>query len=177
MRSIRIPLASQKYPNLFVTVDESDYDIVSQHQWRLRVWKGKQRTIFYAQTNVYVNGAWTSVAIHRLILRPNPDQQVDHINHDGLDNRRANLRICTPSQNMANIRKRSGHSSSFKGVSFNKRDRRWQAFIGDQGRRRYLGSFGSEDDAARAYDTAAWEAFGEYAILNFAKDDQQGRQR
>ncbi len=89
----------------------------------------------------------------------------DHRNGDGLDNRRANLRPATRSQNNANAQKRSNNKSGFKGVHWD--GRKWQAGIRLDGRQRYLGRFDLVEDAARAYDTAACALFGEFARLNF----------
>jgi len=92
-------------------------------------------------------------------------QQVDHINHNPLDNRRCNLRLCTNGQNTANARKhKDGITSQFKGVSWDKYAQSWCVQV--QGSR--VGRFKSEMEAARAYDNAARVAFGEFAHLNFA---------
>lgn len=110
------------------------------------------------------------MAMHRVILAAPQGFDVDHIDGDGLNNTRANLRIATRSQNMANIPKRPGCSSQFKGVSWNKRSGRWVANIGHNNRVVYLGGFTSELQAALAYDRAARDLFGEFARLNFAQD-------
>jgi hypothetical protein len=101
--------------------------------------------------------------MHRVILglADGDPTQVDHRNHDGLDNRRSNLRTATPPQNNGNQLKRKGTTSKYKGVSRYK-GRRWRAAI----QRRHLGIFGSEEAAATAYNVAASEVFGEYAHLN-----------
>jgi hypothetical protein len=92
---------------------------------------------------------------------------VDHVNGDGLDNRRENLRPATPSQNNANRRRSSVNSTGFKGVSLYKRTGRFRAYLGIGGTIRHLGYFATADEAARVYDAAAVEVFGEYALLNF----------
>lgn len=95
----------------------------------------------------------------------------DHINHDGLDNQRSNLRSVVQRQNSANQRKRShvnglATSSRFKGVGWHGQQCIWRADIQVNGVRKCLGTFASETDAARAYNKAAVEAFGDYACLN-----------
>lgn len=112
--------------------------------------------------------------MHRVILGVASEKWIDHENRNGLDNRRENLRVATNRQNLQNSRKRSGTVSRFKGVSFDKHYRKWQARIqactigpGGHVRRVFLGSFDDEEDAARAYDAAALASFGRFARMNF----------
>lgn len=98
--------------------------------------------------------------------------RVDHINGDGLDNRRSNLREANAAQNAANAGLRSDSVSGFKGVYPNTAGGLpWKAEIRANGKRRYLGIFGDPATAARAYDAAAREAFGEFARLNFPQEN------
>jgi len=92
---------------------------------------------------------------------------IDHINGNGLDDRRANMRTCTNQQNMRNLRKRRSGSSIYKGVYYDKRRRTWYARICHNGKNIHLGTFATEIEAARAYDRAARRLFGEFARLNF----------
>jgi hypothetical protein len=92
---------------------------------------------------------------------------VDHVDHNGLNNRRSNLRAATKAQNAANERKRPGCSSQYKGVVWHRN--RWQARIEIGDEYRYLGRFVSEEEAARAYDAAAVTAWGQYANPNFPR--------
>jgi hypothetical protein len=108
--------------------------------------------------------------MHRLIWEmhngPIPeDKEIDHINHDGLDNRMVNLRLCTRRQNNANQRKARG-SSRFKGVTWDELHQKWRAQVGYENKRIYLGIFDSETEAAGAYDAKAKELFGEFAAVN-----------
>lgn len=108
------------------------------------------------------------VGMHRVITSAPPGMEVDHINGNGLDNRRGNLRVCTKSGNQRNQRVQSrAKTSVFKGVSRWKKNNRWAAFIKLGGRPTYLGSFKSEVDAALAYDAAARKHFGAFARTNF----------
>ena len=100
----------------------------------------------------------------RLIMDAPNECVVDHINGNPLDNRRANLRLCTQAENNLN---RGATKGSFKGVWIDKRYGSWIAQIGHNGKRRHLGSFATPEDAARAYDTAARELHGNFAHLNF----------
>ena len=114
------------------------------------------------------DGKQHSIAMHRNILglAYGDGKQVDHINHDKLDNRRENLRICSYAQNQMNQRPQNG-TSSYKGVNFHKQRGKWQARITIDGKQKYLGSFKIEELAALAYDMAAVYNFGEYACTNF----------
>ncbi len=106
--------------------------------------------------------------LHRLImdLQPNSHLEVDHINHDTLDNRKLNLRVCTHKENTRNRKIGSSNTSGFKGIDFKKDTGKWTARIGVNGDREYLGSFVNILDAAKAYDKKAVELFGEFAATN-----------
>jgi hypothetical protein len=107
--------------------------------------------------------------MHRTILGAPQGHMVDHINRDGLDNRRINLRAATRAQNACNAIKRHSirSTSQFKGVHWDKARSRWAAQIKKLGKVTNIGRFISEEDAARAYDTAAKKVYGEFARLNF----------
>jgi hypothetical protein len=96
--------------------------------------------------------------------------EIDHIDGNGLNCQRANLRWATRAQNMANRRKLRKGANRFKGVSFLARLDKYQAYIGSGGTRRYLGVFTSEENAARAYDRAALDMYGPFASLNFPQE-------
>ena len=157
------PTAYVPVGDLRALVDAPDLALVSGHTWRpLRGHNGK----VYAYANR--NGL---IYMHRLILGTPPGMETDHRNGDGLDNRRANLRVATPSQNSANMGKparpdRSAHTSRFKGVSWDRTRQKWLAKICLNGLHRNLGRYESESDAAHAYDRAAIEAWGEFASVN-----------
>jgi hypothetical protein len=143
-------------------IDAEDIEIVSAYVWHLR--KVGKNPIFYAFAKV--NGK--DVGMHNLLMKPPKGFEVDHINHDGLDNRRKhNLRICTKSQNIANSRIHiSNKSSKFKGVSFDKKSKKWAAYIRINYKQIHIGYFANENEAARAYDIKAKEIFGNFAFTN-----------
>ena len=156
-----IPLGPRALPAL---VDDEDYDrVVAAGPWHA----SKRGATYYARHNERKpEGGYRSYSMHQIVLDPSPGLEIDHINGDGLDNRRGNLRAATRSQNNANRNKRSSATSSrFKGVIFV--PAHWEANINAQGRQHYLGRFDSEEAAARAYDEAAVMLHGEYAKVNF----------
>jgi len=144
-------------------VDDQDYEELSKYKW----YAHKTRCAVYAVKNAPIAGGQVMIHMHRHLLQASTSQQVDHINSDGLDNRRSNLRFCTTSQNMQNQRKTHG-TSRFKGVCWHKQRCRWQASIVINSTFRYLGLFDSQYDAAEAYDIEARNYFGEFARLNFS---------
>ena len=146
-----IPLTQGKV----AIVDDSDYERVIQHKW---CYDGQG----YATANV--NGKQDRM--HRFILKAKAGEHVDHVNMDGLDNRRCNIRICNNSQNHANTRLRSDNTTGYKGVSFIKRDNIFQAKIEVNGHHMNLGSFKDPIEAALKYNEAALKHFGEFAYLN-----------
>lgn len=110
--------------------------------------------------------------MHRIILgraighKLQPGEYCDHINGNALDNRRCNLRVATTSQNMMNKRKLKPGRSAFKGVTWHKQNRGWAARITCDGKQRTIGVYETPEQAARAYDAAAIEYFGEFARTN-----------
>lgn len=113
-----------------------------------------------------------TVYMHRLVLNVGPRTEIDHVNMDGLDNRRANLRRVNRSQNMANSKSRGG-ASRYKGVS--RARKRWGAWIMVAGKSRNLGHFDTEEEAALAYNAAAVQAWGAHARLNEVPGDVTAR--
>ncbi len=139
-------------------IDDQDLSVVAGYKWYVR----EEPRNSYAWRHVVLPNGKLSVRLMHNILTG--WSYVDHINGNGLDNRRCNLRQATNSLNQANKMKVRG-TSQFKGV--HGRMGKWTAQIKVQGRRRHLGSFGDEVDAAKAYDAAARESFGAFAALNF----------
>jgi hypothetical protein len=107
--------------------------------------------------------------MHRKVIHPPDHLVVDHINHNGLDNRKANIRPATRAQNNFNklIVKRKDSSSKYKGVNWKKCKKKWQARIHVNGECKFIGYFKDEIQAAKAYDKAAKKYHGEFASLNF----------
>jgi hypothetical protein len=143
----------------FAIVDAADYDWLKKYKWHLLVVRNK---IFYAGS--YFDGRF--VKMHRLIMNPPSDMVIDHIDRNGLNNTRSNLRICTARQNSYN-RKGRPTASKYKGVIWSTRRNKWIARIRNFGMSKQIGSFKNEISAAKAYDLKAAELFGEFAYLNF----------
>lgn len=156
-----IPLSSRKYPGLVALVDADDAEMVGAHRWHPHVQTGVGHHNTYAWAHVQKpDGRRSTIRLHTLLTGWS---LVDHVDGDGLNNRRANLRPATVSQNGGNMRSRTG-ASKYKGVHALGRGRSgWQAMICTT----YLGQFSDEVAAARAYDAAAIEKWGDYALLNF----------
>ena len=133
----------------YALVDDDDYEELSQYKWYAL---SSDRYTTYAWRKSRRDDGRITVRMHRQIMDAPAGKQVDHINHDGLDNRRENLRLCSPSQNMRNSRKRKGTSSRYKGVYWQKDRSAWRAQAYLNGKLIYLGTFRDEDDAARAYN-------------------------
>jgi AP2 domain/HNH endonuclease len=146
-------------------VDDEDFDRVAAiGKW----YANPSCQTFYARKNFSVGTRraprYTSLLMHTLITGW---ALVDHVNHNGLDNRRANLRQATEQQNSRNRRLRSDNTTGYKGVSFRSKRGDWTACIWDGHRTRHLGRHSNPISAAIAYDVAARQLFGEFAHLNF----------
>jgi hypothetical protein len=143
-------------------VDDEDYENVNQFKW----FANPDKHTTYASRTDYSGGSKKHIKMHRFIMGYPVGMLVDHINRNGLDNRRCNLRITTHQQNQANSISKSD-SSRFKGVSRDKRKEKWYASIRKNKKDHYIGRYDIEEDAARVYDRRAIEFFGEFARLNF----------
>jgi hypothetical protein len=154
-------------------VDDEDYERLSKNKWYVVVSNPKTVPIIYAARSVHSPRSQGShmqqIWMHREVLglpRTRTPEQADHRNGETLDNRRNNLRVATRSQNGGNRRKSGGCVSIFKGVDIFKPNGRWRAMIGRNGAKKHLGYFGTEKEAALAYNAAALARWGEFARLN-----------
>lgn len=170
-----VPLHGEKAAGRVALVDDGDYGLVMQYRWN--VWEdpgpGHRHTRGhgpYAMTKITRGGVETTTRMHQMITGW---PLTDHKDHDGLNNQRSNLRRATVRQNGLNSRPALNRSSRFKGVSWHKQSQRWSALIRSLGTAHELGFYRDETDAARAYDAAARELFGEFAYLNFPESHQR----
>jgi len=145
----------------FATVDAADYEWLSRYKW----------TALVTGSKVYAIRAekGKTILMHRQITNAPADKVVDHIDGNGSNNRRANLRLCTKAQNLYNSKPRASRSQ-YKGVRYDKRTQKWIAEITYLGKKHYLGSFDDEIEAAKAYDRQARKFFGEFARPNFLEE-------
>lgn len=144
-------------------VDDLDYDDLTQWRWR-RIRDGRN---FYAARDVKIApNKYRVLRMHTYLLPGN--EAVDHIDHNGLNNQRVNLRPSTHAQNTRNKSKKLNSSSQYLGVSWypHKGMNKWRVQIEFEGKNRHVGYYSSEIDAALAYNRRALELFGEFANLN-----------
>lgn len=147
----------------YALVDDEDYQEISKHKW----FAIKSCNTSYAIRYTITAQSMTSTRMHRQILNINDSKvYVDHKDHNGLNNQRSNIRLCTPKQNRCNIGKHLKGTSKYKGVIFHKGQQAWVASIGNGKDRYHLGTFNNEVEAAAAYNIKAKELFGEFAFLN-----------
>lgn len=144
-------------------VDEDDLPrVLSAGPWQIRgatkVWS------LYVARGVYRGvGKQVTELLHRFLLNPPRDMFVDHINGNGLDNRRTNLRLATREQNARNAKRPRTSSSGLKGACWDRRDQRWRSTIRLDGRKVSLGYFRTAEEAHRAYCEASAKHYGEFA--------------
>jgi hypothetical protein len=157
-------LAIELTQNQFAIVDEEDYDFLNQYKWYADYQPGIYG--FYARRNLYlgvIDGKekWKAIMMHRLIMERFLGRElerrevIDHINHDSLDNRRCNLRVASQRQNTQNRNEKS--SSKYPGVYWHNPTQKWHAQITINGKRKHLGLFVDEREAAKAYEEACRE--------------------
>lgn len=156
----RIKLTQGKY----AIVDVEDFEKLKGYSWHAK----RCRCNYYVSRAYIRDGKKTTMTMHRQIMQAADELFVDHVNHNGLDNRRANLRVVTLQQNNWNNRQGFDRGKSkYKGVKWDKRRKKWCVVLSHKGSQRYIGHFADEVEAARAYDNAAKSHRGRFAALNF----------
>jgi len=140
-------------------VDDKDFDELSQFNWY-------ETQCGYAKRHKRIEGKLTSIFMHRVVINAVKGQIVDHINRNPLDNRKENLRISDKSTNAMNRGKQKNSTSGYKCVYHDKRNNTFDAYITAKGKRKFLGSYKTAIEAAKAYNEFAIKLHGEFANLN-----------
>lgn len=144
-------------------VDDKHYEYLNQFKWRAL----KDNNTWYAGRS---DSDKNIIRMHREIMGVTDSKIiVDHADGDGLNNLEENLRICTHGQNMANRRKQINNTSGYRGVYWEKNDKKWRASVKVNGVTKNLGNYDDIEEAARARDEAAKIYYGEFARLNFTE--------
>jgi hypothetical protein len=157
---------------LFALVDDAEFAALNAHKWHAVKMGTASRPLFYAVRNITIAANKGRLELmHRRIMRATHGLVVDHINSDTLDNRRINLRLCSQGENMKNMR--SGpNKHGFRGIAKSSIGT-FAASTRVNHKSKYLGCFPTAELAARAYDAAALNEFGEFAKLNFPMAESQ----
>lgn len=144
---------------MFALVDNEDFEELNAHKWSVH----KNANTFYVQRKQSINGKTVAVLMHAQIMKTPKGFHTDHIDGNGLNNQRSNLRVCTTSENGMNQSKHSNNTSGFKGVSWIKSAKKWRASISVNGKIIHLGSFLTPELASEAYVAACIQYHGEFA--------------
>ena len=155
----------------FALVDDEDYDELIKYKWCASYCNNTKS--FYAMRTGRVSdldACGATIRMHRVIMNAPKGMQVDHIDHNTLDNQKINLRICTASQNAMNKGPSKSNKSGYKGVGWDKKYNKWEAQIMINGKHKRLGSFTCKHEAARVYNLASLKYHGEFAYINEIKE-------
>lgn len=162
-----IPLTQGKV----TLVDDEDYEELNRYKWHAH----SNSYTFYARRNVPIgNGKRTTILMHRVILGIPPGILVDHWDHNGLNNQRINLRTANRPGNSQNRLNQKDTTTGYKGVTIDEHRRQrkiYRARITAEGRQIFLGGHATPEEAARVYDEAARRFHGEFACLNFPREE------
>lgn len=148
-------------------VDDADYDWLMTMKWH--AWRPRRTGIFYARTSFWSPRPGTK-CMHQYLVDTPAGMEIDHIDRNGLNNQRHNLRAVPRWVNLTNRGMNRRNSSGFRGVCRSDGCESWRAQLSVQGKSLHLGNFPTPEEAARAYDAAAIEYRGEYTLLNFPEE-------
>lgn len=153
---------------MVAVVDDDDFDRLAQYNWR---YSGRKRGGHAARV-VYINGKQASILMHREIMNPPSDLEIDHINGNGIDNRKQNLRVATHAQNLRNQTVRSTNKLGVKGVCLTRQKDKYRATITTNGKQKQIGVFNTVEEAKAAYDKAAPLYHGAFASVNGQREKE-----
>ena len=155
----KIDVSTQKHPNTFTLVDDEDfYELDDMGKWYYQ-----KRKTSDSVSKIYKK---KSFIMHRFIMNAPKGMDVDHINHDSLDNRKQNLRICTRSENMQNMCHENNKPKGITYFNYDNRKKKWRARIKKNYHYIYLGYYKTKKEAIKMYNCAARILFGAYDYLN-----------
>lgn len=157
MRKIPLSKFGKNKGRFFAIVDDEDYAWLSKYNWHI-TGIGRYPATYFKHRKI---------KMHNLIICKPENKFIDHINRDKLDNRKSNLRLCTKHQNLCNRKKQKNNTSGYTGVTFDKKTKKWVAFICYKRKNKIIGLFINKEEAARKRDKYALKYFGEFASLNF----------
>lgn len=161
---------SKKYGDKTVLIDDEDYNRIKDYKWHI------SKDNYIDARIKKEDGRFSTIGLHRVIMYAPKGMSVDHINHNRLDNRKENLRICSHSENLKNYSKpKDGKTSQYKGVCWDKNNNRFKAALSFNCKTVYIGLFKDEVSAALAYNKKAKELFGEFANLNIIDKPKEAR--
>lgn len=148
----------------FALVDDDDFLIMSTFKW-YAIKRGSPAAIrWYAVRHTKRSGGFQkTISMHRLIMHAGLNQQIDHIDRNGLNNQKSNLRFCTPSQNLANSKPHTGNKTGYKGIRWENTRNKWSVRIQVEKKQIFLGYFESLETAREIYKKAALKYFGQFA--------------
>jgi len=159
---VKFLIESPKYGNIEVLIDVEDYNKIKNYRWYAHL--DKRTNSFYVRTHIE---RIILLSLHRVILNlTNPKIKGDHKDHNTLDNRKQNLRVCTQSENLRNQKLHKNNKSGYKGIRWRNKNKKWEAYIGLNHKYTHLGSYKNKLDAVLAYNQAAIKYYGEFARLN-----------
>ena len=163
-----LDISTPKFPNTFVKIDDEDFEWASQWKWK----SAKTRTNHYCDRTPWdpKQKKYYSLLLHREIFKRHGkcirSLEIDHVNGNGLDNQKTNLRTCTRSQNMMNMHRIKTGKSKYKGVSWNTKKGKWQIRIMVESVYKSIGYTTDEKEGAILYNAHAKKYFKEFACLN-----------
>ena len=148
-------------------VDDEDFEELNRYKWHYC--EG------YAIRADYSGGKRQVIRMHRVVTSAPPNFLVDHINGEGIDNRRSNLRLCTHGENQMNRDRPKSSTSGYSGVNYHRASGKWQCRVQSNGKRHDLGLFDNKHDAARMYNFWCVDLHGKFARPNKIKEDEGER--